>query len=109
MDAVRSGLLNMSDKEENVGADCMAHVFWGVLDNRCRHFKNPLSSEAARARYMDTESVRLPGTRLGHMAEKLEWNEPLMNMSVPRQWFGRGAIAALGYQSVVSIIKYQGG
>ena len=84
-------------------------MFWGLIDDSYRHLRNTISPKAAQARYMYPKSVRLPGTRLGHMAEKLEWNEPLMNMSVPRQWFGRGAIAALGYQSVVSIIKYQGG
>ena len=51
--AVRAGLLNMSDQEENVGSDCLAHVFWGVLDDSCRHFSNPLSPEAAQVRYMD--------------------------------------------------------
>ena len=76
----------------------MAHVFWGVLDNICRHFSNPLSPEAAQARYMDPKSVRLPGTRLGHMAEKLAFNKPLMNVSVPRKWLIRGGTAAVGYQ-----------
>ena len=71
VDAVRDGLLIISQQDENVGVDCLAHVFWGLLDNRCRQFSNPLSPEAARARYMDPESVRLPGTRPGHMAENL--------------------------------------
>ena len=70
LEAVQSGLLNISEQEENVGADFLAHMFTGVLDNSCRHFSNLLSPELARARYMDLESVRLPGTRLGHMAEK---------------------------------------
>ena len=74
VDAVRSRLLNMSDQEENVGADYMAHVFRGVLDDSCRHFSNPLSPEAAQARYMDPKSVRLLGTRLGHMTNKLICN-----------------------------------
>ena len=52
-----------------MGADCLAHVFWGVLDDICRYFRNPLSPGAERARYMDPESVLLPGTRLVHMAE----------------------------------------
>ena len=52
-----------------MGTDCLVHVFWGVLDNSCRHFINPLSPESSRAIYMDKESVLLPGTRLGHMAE----------------------------------------
>ena len=69
VDAVQAGLLSTSDQEENVGADCLAHVFWGLLDNKCRHFRNPLSPEAAKARYMDPESVQLPGTRLVHMDE----------------------------------------
>ena len=43
------------------------------------------------------------------MADKLAFNEPLMNMSVPRQWIGRGATAAAGYQSVGPISKYQSG
>ena len=68
MDAVRAGLLNMSDQEKNLGSDCLAHVFSGVLDDRCRHFSNPLSTEASQARYMDSESVRLLVTRMGHMA-----------------------------------------
>ena len=42
-DEVRAGLLNMSDQEENVGEDCLAHVFWGVLDNSYSHFSNPLT------------------------------------------------------------------
>ena len=91
------------------GADCLAHVFWGLIYDSCRHFSNQLSPEVARARYMDLESVRLPGTRLSHMAEKLACNEPLMNVSVPIQWLGRGATAVAGYQSVGPIIKYQGG
>ena len=99
----------MSDQEENVGADCLAHVFWVVLDDGCRHFSNPLSLESAQARYMDQKSVQLPGTILGHMADKLTCNEPLINVSLPRQWLGRGATAAAGYQSVGPIIKYQGG
>ena len=69
MDAVRSGLLKMSEQEETVGADCMAHVFWGVLDDSCRKFSNPLSPEASQARYMYPKIVRLLGTRPGHMAE----------------------------------------
>ena len=32
-----------------------------------------------------------------------------MNVSVPRQWLGRGAISEAGYQSVGPIIKDQGG
>ena len=109
VDGVQAGLLNMSDQEENVGADCLAHVFWGVLDDICMHFSNLLSPEAAQASYMNPKSFRLPGTRLGHMAEKLACNEPLMNVSVPRQLLGRGATAASGYQSVRHISKYQGG
>ena len=109
VDEVRAGLLNMSYQEENVGADCLAHVLWGVLDDSCSHFRNPLSTESAQAIYMDPKSVRLPGTRLGHMSEKLACNEPLMNVSVPRQWLGRGVTAAAGYQSVGPIRKYQGG
>ena len=89
VNTVQAGLLNMSEHDENVGADCLAHVFWGVLDDICRHFRNLLSSEAARERYMDPENVRLPVTRLGHMAEKLACNDPLMNVLVPRQWLGR--------------------
>ena len=58
---------------------------------------------------MDPKSVRLPGTRLGHMADKLAYNEPLVNMSVPRQWLGRGATLSAGYKSVGPIRKYQGG
>ena len=73
-DAVRAGLLKMSDQEENVGADCLEHMFWGVLDNSCRKFSNPLSPEAAHTRYMNPKSVRLPGTRLGNMADKLACN-----------------------------------
>ena len=49
------------------------------------------------------------GTRLGHMAEKLACNKPLMNVSVPRQCIVGGATAAAGYQSVGPINKYQGG
>ena len=62
-----------------MGADFLAHVFWVVLDNSFGHFRNPLSPEAARARYMYLESVGLPGTRMGHRAEKLACNKPLMN------------------------------
>ena len=109
LDAVGSGLLNMSQQEENVGADCLLHVFWGVLENTYRHFSNPLFPEAAQARYMDPKSVWLPGTRLGHMDDKLACNKPLMNVSVPRKWIGRGSTEAAGYQSVGSIRKYQGG
>ena len=32
-----------------------------------------------------------------------------MNVSVPRQWLGRGVIATSGYKSVGNISKYQGG
>ena len=53
MDAVRAGLLNMSEQEENVWADYMAHVFWGVLSYSFRHLRNTLSPEEAGARYMD--------------------------------------------------------
>ena len=53
---------------------------------------------------MDPKSVRLSGTRLGHMADKLAWNEPLTNVSAPRQWLVRGATPAVGI-----ISKYQGG
>ena len=70
MNALQPGLLNMSEQGGNVGADCLAHVFWGLLDDSCRHFINPLSPESARARYMNPKSVWLPRTRLGHMAEK---------------------------------------
>ena len=108
VDAVQSGLLNMSEQEDNVGADFLARVFGGVLDDSCRHFSNPLSPESAQARYMDPKSVRIPGTRLGHIDEKLACNKPLMNVSVPRQWLGRGETAAEGYQSVGPISKYQG-
>ena len=69
VDAVRARLLNMSEQEGNVGGNCLAHMFWGVLDDRCRYFRNPLLPEAARAKYIDPKSVRIPGTRLVHMAE----------------------------------------
>ena len=92
-----------------MGADFLAHVFWGVLDDSCRHFINPLSPEASRARYMNPKSVRILGTRLVHMAEKLTCNKPFMNVSVPKQWLGIGATAAAEYQSVGPIRKYQGG
>ena len=100
VDAVRAVLLIMSEQEENVGEICLAHVYWGVLHDSCRHFSNPLSSEAAQSRYMYPKIARLPETILGHMADKFACNEPLMNVSVPRQWLGRGATAAAGYQSV---------
>ena len=58
---------------------------------------------------MDPESVRLPSTRLGHMNEKLACNEPLINVSVPRQLLGIGATSAAGYQPAGPIRKYQGG
>ena len=80
VDAVRAGLPNMSEQEENVGADGLVHVFWGVLYNSFRYFSNPLSPESAQARYKDTKSVWLPGTSLGHMAEKLACDEPLINV-----------------------------
>ena len=70
----------MSEQEENVGTDFLAHVFFGVLDDIFRHFSNMLSPEAARARCIDPEIVRLPGTRLGHMAGKLACNLPLINV-----------------------------
>ena len=94
MEAVRSGLLNMSEQDENVGTDCLAHVFWVVLDDSCRHFRNPLSPEAAQAGYMDPKIVQIPGTRLVHKAKKLACNEPLVNVSVPIQGLGRGATVA---------------
>ena len=31
-----------------MGSDCLAHVFWGVLDDSCRQFSNPLSPEVAQ-------------------------------------------------------------
>ena len=108
MYAVRVGLLNMSNQEEILGADCLAHVFWGVLDNNYRHFSNKLLTEAEQARYMDPESVRLLITRIGHMAEKLSCNKRLMNVSVPMQWLVRGAAEAAGYQSLRPISQYQG-
>ena len=92
-----------------MGRGCLVHVFWGILYNSCRNLSNPLSPETARARYMDPVNVRLPGTILGHMAEKLTCNNPLMNVSVLRQWLGRGTTAAAGYHWVVPISKYQGG
>ena len=57
---------------------------------------------------MDPKRVWIPGTRLGHMAEKLACNKSLMNVSVPRQCLGRGATATEGYQSVGPISKYKG-
>ena len=39
----------------------------------------------------------------------MTYKDPLMNVSVPRQWLGRGAIEAVRYQSVEPISKYQGG
>ena len=45
---------------------------------------------------MDLESVRLSGTRLGHMAEELACNEPLMNVSFPRQWLEIGVTSSAG-------------
>ena len=92
-----------------MGADCLAHMFWGVMEDSGRHFRNPLSPEASQERYMDPEIVWLPGTILGHMDDKLACNEPLMNVSVPRQWLVIGATAEAGYQSVGPIRKYQGG
>ena len=83
VDAVRAGLLNMSEQEENVGVDCLAHIFGGVIYDSCRHFNNPLSPESERARNMDTEIFRLLSTRLGCMAEELACNKPFMNVSVP--------------------------
>ena len=109
VDVVRDMLLNMSKQEENLGADFLAHVFWGVLYNSCRHFSNPLSPETTRARYMDPKSVWILGTILCYMAEKLAFSKPLMNLSVPKQWLGRVATEAEGYQSVGPISKYQGG
>ena len=106
---VRDGLLNTSDQEKNMETDCLAHVFWEVLDDSCRYLSNPLFPEAAQAIYIDPKSVRLPGTRLGHMSGKLARNKPLMNMSVPRQWLGREATAAAGYEPGGPIRKYQGG
>ena len=74
-----------------------------------RHYVNiVLQQEAAQAKYLDPKSVRILDTKLGRMAGKMACNEPLMNVSVPIQWFGRGATAAAGYQSVGTIIKYQG-
>ena len=58
---------------------------------------------------MNPESVRLPRTRMGHMTEKLACNKPLINVSVPRQWLGRGVAATAGFQSVGPISKYEGG
>ena len=40
---------------------------------------------------------------------KMACNEPLMTVSIPRQWLGRGATVVAGYQSVGPINKYQGG
>ena len=106
MDEIRDGLLNMSEQEENVWADCLVHVFGGVLDDSCRHFRNLVSLEAVQSIYMNTKIVRLQGTILGHMDEKLACNEPLTNVSVPRHWLGRGATAAAGIHSVGPISKY---
>ena len=49
----QAGLLNMSKQDKNVGADFLAHVFWVVLEDSCRHFSNPLSPEAEQTRYID--------------------------------------------------------
>ena len=65
-------------------SDCLVHVFWGVLEDSYRHFSNPLSPEAARARYIDLKSFRLLGTRLGHMAEKLACNKPMNECVIPK-------------------------
>ena len=65
VNAVRSGLPNMSEMEENVGADYLEHVFWGVLDDSCRHFRNPLSPEAARAIYVDKNKCPASGKQTG--------------------------------------------
>ena len=105
VDTVRSGLLNMSEQKENVGADFLAHMFWVVLYNSCRHVSNPFSPEATQSRYMDPDSVHIPVTILGHMDERLACKYPLMSGSFPIQWFGRGETAAAGYQSVVPISK----
>ena len=92
-----------------MGADCLAHVFWVVLYDSHRHFSNLLSPESSQSRYTDIEIFRLLGTRLVHMDEKLECNKTLMNVSVPRQWLGRGAASVAGYQPVGTIRKYQCG
>ena len=108
VDAVQDILRNISEQEENMGDNFLAHMFWGVLENSCRHFSNPLSPEAAQVRYIYTEKFRLPSTRLGHIAKNLAYNKPSMNVLVQRQCIGRGATSEVRYQSVGPIIKYQG-
>ena len=112
VDTLRSGLLNMSEQEENVGEDCLAHVFGGHLAKASGTSETRFHQKKhnqAQSRYMDPKSVRLPGTRLGHMVKKLTCNEPFMKSSITIQWLGRGATAAAGYQSVGPNRKYQGG
>ena len=58
-------LLIMSEQEDNLEVDFMAHLFWRVLYNSCRKFSNLISPKEAQVIYMDPESVRLLGTILG--------------------------------------------
>ena len=50
VERVRTGLLSLRERKELLGADYLAHVFFPVLDDSCRHFSTPLTPEAVRAR-----------------------------------------------------------
>jgi hypothetical protein len=100
VERVRAGLLSLSEREELVGADYLAHVFWLVLDDSCRHFSSPLTPEAVRARYFKVRAVRLPGTTLFRLADKIACQVVLLSQTIPKQWLGRGTAAAAGYQAL---------
>ena len=88
VERVRAGLLNLSEREELVGADYLAHVYWLILDDSCLHFSTPLTPDAVRARYFDDGSVILPGTTLNRLADKIACQEVLLSQTIPKQWLG---------------------
>ena len=100
VEKVRASLLSLSEREELVGADYLAHVYWLILDDSCRHFSQPLTPEAVRARYFNAGSVLLPGTTLNRLADKMACQDVLLSQTIPKQWLGRGTAAAAGYQAL---------
>ena len=104
VDAIWAELLNITYQEENLGEDCLEHVFWGVLYSRCRHFSK---SDFTRSNIRNMHgSKKCPASRnqTGSNGWKLACNEQLLNVLFPIQWIGREATVASGYQSVRLII-----
>ena len=99
LDEIRAALLNLSEMEEDVGADYLAHIFWAILDDSCQFFSSPMMPDDIRSLNINPASVRRPATMLFKVAERITCRVPLGHLSMPLHWLGRGGTAKLGYQS----------